>query len=167
MLRHKGPWKLIFCKEELESIFFWCIVTAWLTEKSMLPEDFGWWWCRWCRYQVLFPGYTLGELDSDQFPLATILINSNNWRQDLRLGLGKSFWIFINQGKASKPEIKTTPRDGGGGEDCSLDYRMIAWYKVHRIKGTIDKDWFMRQVNKYQIDSWYSTILIKSFDGIV
>ena len=49
-------------------------------------------------------------------------------------------------------------------KDCSLDYRMIAWYKVHRIKGTIDKDWFMRQVNKYQIDSWYSTILIKSFD---
>ena len=52
---------------------------------------------------------------------------------------------------------------GGGRQDCSLDYRMIAWYKVHRIKGTIDKDWFMRQVNKYQIDSWYSTILIKSF----
>lgn len=39
----------------------------------MLPEGFDWWWCRWCRYQVLFPGYTLGELDSDQFPLPTLV----------------------------------------------------------------------------------------------
>ena len=53
---------------------------------------------------------------------------------------------------------------GGGGKDSSLDYRMIAWYKVHRIKGTIDKDWFMRQVNRNHIDSWYSTILIQPFD---
>ena len=29
---------------------------------------------------------------------------------------------------------------GNSEKDCSLDYRMIAWYKVHRIKGTIDKD---------------------------
>ena len=104
MLRHKGPWKLNFCKEELESIFFWCIVTAWSTEnqcyqKILVDDDVDDVGIRCYFLGIPWENWILTSFLCQQFKLTL--------RQDLRLEWGKSFWIFINQGKASEPEIKT------------------------------------------------------------
>ena len=110
--------------------------------------------------QAFFGFYLLGEPDKHRFSTKLILTTKDKtWDWDGAKVSGS----LLTKGKRANKKLTPPPRDRGGG-DCSLDYRMIASYKVHRIKGTIDKDWFMRQVNRYQIDSWYSTILIKSFE---